>query len=134
MGGGRAGLRLTEPDDLLASGIDILVEPPGKSPRNLTLLSGGEKAMAAIALVFAIFQVKPSPFCLLDEVDAPLDEANSRRFNVMLREMAAETQFIVITPNRTTMEVADILYGVTMQIPGVSSVVSVRLDEIPQAS
>ena len=90
--------------------------------------------MAAIALVFAIFQVKPSPFCLLDEVDAPLDDANSRRFNVMLREMSAETQFVVITHNRTTMEVADILYGVTMQSAGVSSVVSVKLDQVPQAS
>lgn len=84
--------------------------------------------MAAIALVFAIFQVKPSPFCLLDEVDAPLDDANSRRMGEMLREMAAETQFIVITHNRATMEIADVLYGVTMQRPGVSSVVSVRMD------
>lgn len=134
VGGGRAELSLTEPDDLLATGIDIMVQPPGKSAKNLTLLSGGEKAMAAIALVFGIFQVKPSPFCLLDEVDAPLDDANSRRFNVMLRAMSAETQFIVITHNRTTMEVADILYGVTMQTPGVSSVVSVKLDQIPQAS
>ena len=134
VGGGSARLSLTDPDDLLGSGIDIMVQPPGKSAKNLTLLSGGEKAMAAIALVFGIFQVKPSPFCLLDEVDAPLDDANSRRFNVMLREMSAETQFIVITHNRTTMEVADILYGVTMQSPGVSSVVSVKLDEIPHAS
>jgi chromosome segregation protein len=134
VGGGRAELSLTHPDDLLMTGIDIMVQPPGKSARNLTLLSGGEKAMAAIALVFGIFGVKPSPFCLLDEVDAPLDDANSRRFNVMLREMSAETQFIVITHNRTTMEVADILYGVTMQTPGVSSVVSVKLDQIPQAS
>jgi len=134
VGGGRAELSLTEPDNLLASGIDIMVQPPGKSAKNLTLLSGGEKAMAAIALVFGIFQVKPSPFCLLDEVDAPLDDENSRRFNVMLRAMSAETQFIVITHNRTTMEVADILYGVTMQTPGVSSVVSVKLDQIPQAS
>jgi len=133
VGGGSAQLSLTEPDDLLGSGIDIMVQPPGKSAKNLTLLSGGEKAMAAIALVFAIFQVKPSPFCLLDEVDAPLDEGNSRRFNVMLREMSGETQFVVITHNRTTMEVADILYGVTMQTPGVSSVVSVKLDQIPQA-
>jgi chromosome segregation protein len=134
VGGGRAELSLTEPDDLLGTGIDIMVQPPGKSAKNLTLLSGGEKAMAAIALVFGIFQVKPSPFCLLDEVDAPLDDANSRRFNVMLRAMSAETQFIVITHNRTTMEVADILYGVTMQVPGVSSVVSVQLDQVPQAS
>ncbi len=128
VGGGRAELQLTDPGDLLATGIDIVVEPPGKRLQNLSLLSGGEKAMAAIALVFAVFQVKPSPFCLLDEVDAPLDDANSRRFNGMLREMSAETQFVVITHNRTTMEVADVLYGVTMQKPGVSSVVSVRMD------
>ena len=128
VGGGRAELQLTDPSDLLATGIDIVVEPPGKRLQNLSLLSGGEKAMAAIALVFAVFQVKPSPFCLLDEVDAPLDDANSRRFNNMLREMSAETQFVVITHNRTTMEVADVLYGVTMQKPGVSSVVSVRME------
>ena len=128
VGGGRAELRLTDPEDLLATGIDIVVEPPGKRLQNLSLLSGGEKAMAAIALVFAVFQVKPSPFCLLDEVDAPLDDANSRRFNAMLREMSAETQFVVITHNRTTMQVADVLYGVTMQKPGVSSVVSVRME------
>ena len=127
VGGGRAELTLTEPKAPLRTGIEILVEPPGKRPQSLGLLSGGEKAMAALALVFAVFQVKPSPFCLLDEVDASLDDANSRRFNGMLREMASETQFIVVTHNRTTMEVADRLYGVTMQKPGVSSVVSVRL-------
>lgn len=128
VGGGRAELTLTEPDDLLATGVEIRVEPPGKRLQNLQLLSGGEKAMAAIAFVFAIFEVKPSPFCLLDEVDAPLDEANSRRFNGMLAELATTTQFVVITHNRTTMEVADVLYGVTMQTAGVSSVVSVRVD------
>jgi chromosome segregation protein len=132
VGGGRAELRMTEPDKPLETGVDVVVEPPGKRLQNLTLLSGGEKAMAAIALVFALFQVKPSPFCLLDEVDAPLDEANSRRFNDTLREMAAETQFVVITHNRTTMEVADVLYGVTMQRPGVSSLVSVQLDDLPE--
>jgi chromosome segregation protein len=132
VGGGRAELRLTRPEAPLESGVDVVVEPPGKRLQNLTLLSGGEKAMAAIALVFAIFQVKPSPFCLLDEVDAPLDEANSRRFNDTLREMAAETQFVVITHNRTTMEVADVLYGVTMQQPGVSCLVSVKLDALSQ--
>ena len=128
VGGGRAELTLTDPDDLMATGVEIRVEPPGKRLQNLQLLSGGEKAMAAIAFVFAIFEVKPSPFCLLDEVDAPLDEANSRRFNAMLSELSATTQFVVITHNRTTMEVADVLYGVTMQTPGVSSVVSVRVD------
>jgi len=128
VGGGRAELALTDPEDLLATGVEIRVEPPGKRLQNLQLLSGGEKAMAAIAFVFAIFEVKPSPFCLLDEVDAPLDEANSRRFNGMLAELATTTQFVVITHNRTTMEVADVLYGVTMQTAGVSSVVSVRVD------
>jgi len=129
VGGGQAELLLTAPDDLLETGVEIRVEPPGKRLQNLQLLSGGEKAMAAIAFVFAIFEVKPSPFCLLDEVDAPLDESNSRRFNSMLSELATTTQFMVITHNRTTMEVADVLYGVTMQSPGVSSVVSVRVDE-----
>ncbi len=128
VGGGRAELRLVDPGDLLGTGIEIVVQPPGKRLSHLTLLSGGEKAMAAVALLFAIFQVKPSPFCVLDEVDAPLDEANSRRFNAMLRELSTETQFIVITHNRTTMEVADVLHGVTMQDPGVSTTVAVRLD------
>ena len=132
VGGGRAELRMTRPEAPLETGVDVVVEPPGKRLQNLALLSGGEKAMAAIALVFAIFQVKPSPFCLLDEVDAPLDESNSRRFNDTLREMAAETQFVVITHNRTTMEVADVLYGVTMQKPGVSSLVSVKLDALTE--
>ena len=131
VGGGRGELLLTDPGRPLASGVDVRVEPPGKRLQTLRLLSGGEKAMAAIALVFAIFEVKPSPFCLLDEVDAPLDEANSRRFNAMLRQLAADTQFVVITHNRTTMEVADVLYGVTMQEPGASAVVSVQLSEVP---
>jgi len=129
VGGGKAELLLTDPEDLLTTGVEIRVEPPGKRLQTLQLLSGGEKAMAAIAFVFAIFEVKPSPFCLLDEVDAPLDESNSRRFNGMLAELSATTQFLVITHNRTTMEVADVLYGVTMQSAGVSSVVAVRVDE-----
>lgn len=134
VGGGRAELRLTRPDQPLETGVDLAVEPPGKKLQSLALLSGGEKAMAALALVFALFQVKPSPFCLLDEVDAPLDEANSRRFGDMLRELSSETQFLVITHNRATMEIADTLYGVTMQDPGVSQVVSVRLESGPPAA
>jgi chromosome segregation protein len=128
VGGGRAELRLVDPADPLATGVEIAIEPPGKRLQSLSLLSGGEKAMAAIALLFAIFQVKPAPFCVLDEVDAPLDEANTRRFNAMLRELATDTQFVVITHNRTTMEVAELLHGVTMQRAGVSSLVAVRLD------
>jgi chromosome segregation protein len=131
VGGGRGELQLSDPAHPLSSGVDVRVEPPGKRLQTLRLLSGGEKAMAAIALVFAVFEVKPSPFCLLDEVDAPLDEANSRRFNAMLRQLSTDTQFVVITHNRTTMEVADVLYGVTMQEPGVSAVVSVQLSQVP---
>jgi len=105
-----------------------MVQPPGKKLQQLTLLSGGEMAMTAIALIFSLFRVKPSPFCLLDEVDAPLDEGNGARFNLTLREMARLSQFIVITHNKKTMECADTLYGVTMVIPGVSRQVSVQLD------
>ena len=127
VGGGAARLSLTDEDDLLETGVEIFVQPPGKRLQNLTLLSGGEKAMTAIALLIALFRVKPSPLCVLDEVDAPLDEANGARFNEMLREMAALSQFVVITHNRKTMEVADTLYGVTMVKPGVSRLVSVKL-------
>ncbi|TWJ13513.1 chromosome segregation protein SMC [Geobacter argillaceus] len=125
--GGKAELRLTDEEDLLETGIDIIVQPPGKKLQNVTLLSGGEKALTAVALIFAIFLIKPSPFCLLDEVDAPLDDANIGRFNDMIREMCAVSQFILITHSKTTMAVADTLYGVTMEEPGVSKVVSVRL-------
>lgn len=128
VGGGDARLALTDEEDLLETGVDIFVRPPGKRLQNLTLLSGGEKAMTAIALLLAIFRVRPSPFCVLDEVDAPLDEANGHRFNAMIREMSSMSQFIVITHNRTTMECADVLYGVTMADPGVSKLVSVALD------
>jgi chromosome segregation protein len=106
----------------------MLVQPPGKKVQVLSLLSGGEKAMAAIGLIFSLFRVKPSPFCLLDEVDAPLEEGNGSRFNDMLREMAAVSQFIVITHNKKTMEAADVLYGVTMPEPGQSRLVTVRLE------
>jgi chromosome segregation protein len=125
--GGRAELRLTDEEDLLETGIDIIVQPPGKKLQNVTLLSGGEKALTAVALIFSIFLIKPTPFCLLDEVDAPLDDANIGRFNEMVREMSSISQFIIITHNKATMQVADTLYGITMEEPGASKVVSVRL-------
>lgn len=127
VGGGSARLALTNEEDLLETGVEIFVQPPGKRLQNLQLLSGGEKAMTAIALLIALFRVKPSPFCVLDEVDAPLDEANGARFNEMLKEMATRSQFLVITHNRKTMECADTLYGITMARPGVSRLVSVDL-------
>jgi chromosome segregation protein len=126
--GGHAELRLTDEEDLLFTGLEIVVQPPGKKLQNVSLLSGGEKALTAVALIFSIFLIKPSPFCLLDEVDAPLDDANIGRFNDMVREMSAGSQFIIITHNRATMAVADTLYGVTMEEPGVSKLVSVRLN------
>lgn len=125
--GGRAELHLTDEEDLLETGIDIIVQPPGKKLQNVTLLSGGEKALTAVALIFSIFLIKPTPFCLLDEVDAPLDDANIGRFNDMVREMSAISQFIIITHNKATMQVADTLYGITMEEPGASRMVSVRL-------
>jgi chromosome segregation protein len=129
VGGGSARLALTNEEDLLETGVEIYVQPPGKRSQNLTLLSGGEKAMAAISLLMSMFKVRPSPFCLMDEVDAPLDEANGSRFNEMLKEMSTVSQFILITHNRKTMESADTLYGVTMVEPGTSRVVSVQLSE-----
>ncbi len=127
-GGGRAGLVLLDEADLLESGVDIIAQPPGKRLQNVQLLSGGEKALSAMALMFAIFKHKPSPFCLLDEIDAPLDDANISRFVEMLRGMQTQTQFILVTHNRRTMEIADRLYGVTMEEPGVSKLISVQLN------
>jgi len=127
-GGGRAGITLLDDSDPLESGIDIVASPPGKRLQNVQLLSGGEKALTAIALMFAIFRYKPSPFCLLDEIDAPLDDANIGRFVEMLRGMLDRTQFIIITHNRKTMEIANRLYGVTMEEPGVSKLISIHLN------
>jgi chromosome segregation protein len=127
-GGGTAGLTLLDEEDVLESGIDVMAQPPGKRLQSVMLLSGGEKALTAIALLFAIFQYKPSPFCILDEVDAPLDDANIGRFVRMLEGLKEQTQFILITHSRKTMEIADQLYGVTMEEPGVSKLVSVRLN------
>ncbi|HKI12391.1 MAG TPA: hypothetical protein VKA02_09775 [Candidatus Acidoferrum sp.] len=125
-GGGMAEMRLTEPDSSGDAGIDIVASPPGKRLQNVLLLSGGEKAMTALALLIAIFRYQPSPFCILDEVDAPLDEANVGRFTRLIGDMSEQTQFIIVTHNRKTMETGSVLYGVTMQEPGVSKLVSVR--------
>jgi len=130
-GGGTGEMRLTDEENAADSGIEIVASPPGKRLQNVLLLSGGEKALTALALLMAIFKYQPSPFCILDEVDAPLDEPNIQRFLRLLTEMAAQTQFILITHARRTMEAAQTLYGVTMQEPGVSKLVSVRLDAAP---
>jgi len=127
-GGGQGEMRLTDEANLAESGIDIVASPPGKRLQNVLLLSGGEKSLTAMALLMAIFRYTPSPFCILDEVDAPLDEPNIQRLTRLIKEMAAETQFIVITHAKRTMEAAQALYGVTMQEPGVSKLVSVKFD------
>jgi chromosome segregation protein len=133
-GGGRACLLLSEEPQGGEAGVDIVAQPPGKKLQSVTLLSGGEKALTAVALIFAIFLIKPSPFCVLDEVDAPLDEANVGRYNELVREMSSQSQFILITHNKRTMEVADTLYGVTMEEPGISKLVSVRLRDAAAAN
>ena len=128
--GGEAHMRLLDEEDLLGSGIEITARPPGKRPQNIMLLSGGEKALTAIALLFALFRTKPSPFCILDEVDAPLDDVNTLRYVELLKNMSREVQFVLITHNKITMEAASRLYGVTMQEKGVSNLVAVELDDI----
>jgi len=128
-GGGTGEMRLTDLENLADSGIDIICSPPGKRLQNVLLLSGGEKALAAVALLMAIFKYQPSPFCVMDEVDAPLDEANIGRLTKLLKEMSEQTQFVVITHSKRTMEAAQALYGVTMQEPGVSRLVSVKFHE-----
>ena len=127
-GGGTALLKLTEPDNILDSGIDIEVQPPGKKLQSLYLMSGGERALTVIALLFALLSYQPAPFCILDEIDAPLDDANIQRFANFLREFAAKTQFIMITHRKGTMEAADIMYGVTMEESGVSKLLSVKIN------
>jgi chromosome segregation protein len=134
-GGGRAELKLlpvaeTGEVDWLDSGIEVIAKPPGKEPRSISQLSGGEKTMTAVALLLAIFQSKPSPFCILDEVDAALDDANVERFGSVIRRFLDRCHFIVITHNKRTMQIADQLYGVTMQERGVSKRVSVRFEQV----
>jgi chromosome segregation protein len=129
-GGGDAELKLTDPNNILETGIEIIALPPGKTLQHISLLSGGEKALTAIALLFSILKIKPVPFCLLDEVEAPLDEVNVESFGMFLKRFKESTQFIVITHKKKTMEYANVLYGITMQESGVSKLVSVRLDEL----
>ncbi len=125
--GGQAFLRLTDEENQLESGLELVASPPGKKLQNVLLLSGGEKALTALALLIGIFQFQPSPFCVLDEVDAPLDETNVGRFADLMRSLAADTQFLVVTHSKRMMQAADMIYGVTMQEQGVSKMVSVRL-------
>lgn len=125
-GGGKAQLILADPNDILGTGIEIIVQPPGKKQQNLALLSGGERALTVIALLFAFLSYRPTPFCVLDEIDAALDEANVQRFSEFLQDYARSTQFIVVTHRKGTMEAADVMHGVTMEESGVSKLISVK--------
>jgi chromosome segregation protein len=128
-GGGRAGLELVEAEGSDEPGVDITVQPPGKALRSLSALSGGERVLVALALLFAMLRVRPSPFCVFDEVEAALDEANTRKVAEVLREIADQSQIIIITHNKATMEACDVMFGVTMEEPGVSHMVSMRLQD-----
>jgi chromosome segregation protein len=130
--GGEAWLTLTDDADPLESGVEIHVHPPGKKLTVMSLLSGGEKALVALALIFALYLIKPSPFCLLDETDAPLDEANIDRFNRLLTKLGQSSQIIMVTHNKRTMQISQTLYGVTMEEPGISKMVSVSLSELEE--
>jgi chromosome segregation protein len=133
-GGGTARLALTEPEDYGESGVDVLAQPPGKRQQHLALLSGGERSMAAVALLFALLETNPAPFCVLDEVDAALDEANVARFSEALGGLGGRTQFILISHNRATVQAAQAIYGVTMGGDGVSTVLSLRLEDVPESA
>jgi chromosome segregation protein len=129
-GGGSARLVLTDPEDLTSSGIDIEARLPGRRTQGLALLSGGERSLTATALIFSLLKVSPTPFCVLDEVDAMLDEVNVGRFRELLRELSQNTQFVIVTHNRNTVQVADIIYGVTMGRDSVSQILSLKLDDV----